>query len=72
MKNEINNCSNDWLDEFIFEEGLSNESIYAVHNFMQHVSMQFEMRAFHKIRSHIREREENNRWYRYPDTGDPF
>lgn len=63
---------NNWMDEFIFNEELSDESMYAVYNFMQQVLINFEMKAFHKIRNHSLALQENNRHYDYQVNDDPF
>jgi hypothetical protein len=69
MKNQ--NLTN-WMDEFIYNEELSDESMYAVYNFMQQVLINFEMKAFQKIRNHSRALQKNNRSYEFQNNGDPF
>jgi hypothetical protein len=63
---------NHWMDEFIYNEDLSDESMYAVYNFMQQVLMNFEMKAFHKIRNHSRALQKSNHPYEFQNNGDPF
>jgi hypothetical protein len=62
-----------WIDEFIFNEGLSDESIYAVYNFLEQALMYFEMKAFHKLRNYVQKQEEMNKClHKFQNNEDPF
>lgn len=64
---------NNWLDEFIFNDALSDESIYAIYNFLTQILMQIEMKALHKLRNYAQAQEEINRCrYEFQSNEDPF
>jgi hypothetical protein len=42
----------DWLDELIYNEDLSDEAIYAIYLFLEQALVNFEMKAFHKLRKY--------------------
>jgi hypothetical protein len=48
----------DWVDEFISNEYLSDEAIYAVYNFLEQALIRFEMKASCQLRRYRQEQEE--------------
>lgn len=70
----MNKCNPEgWLDELIYEEDLSNESIYAIHTFLERLLLHFENKAFYQLRSYWKEQEEiNRRLYEFSNNEDPF
>jgi hypothetical protein len=64
---------NNWIDEFIFDEKLSDESIYAIYSFLEELLMHFEGRAFHKLRNYAQKQKKINRClYEFSPNEDPF
>lgn len=62
-----------WIDEFIFNEVLSDESIFAIYNFLEKLLVHFEISAFNKLRNHMQEQKEmNDNLYNFQNNEDPF
>ena len=52
---------NDWIDEFIHNKDLSDESICAIYSFLEQILIEFETKAFCKLRSYIQAHEETHK-----------
>lgn len=62
-----------WLEELIYEEELSKESIYAIHTFLERLLLHFENKASRQLGSYWKEQEEINRClYEFSNNEDPF
>lgn len=70
MKNQT---LDNWIDDFIVNEELSDETIYAIYDFLLQLLLTFEMRGFHRPRSYAKEQEEINKGrYEIKNNEDPF
>lgn len=63
----------DWIDEFISNEELSDEAMYAVYYFLELLLMKFEMKASYKFRPYMQKQEEiHTNFYANQETTNPF
>lgn len=50
---EIN--KNNPIDELMSDENVSDESVYAIHRFLENLILEFESKAFTRLRQHCQE-----------------
>lgn len=50
--------SDNWIDEFIYDEELSDEAIYAIYQFLDRLTLHFEMKTFCRLRNYRNRQQE--------------